>query len=947
MNKNKSNLISAGLVVLFLTLLSLNSYSQMIKVFVLAGQSNAQGHGDVMPADLTGTLSHFINIDGGQEFSHLLDSNAEWAVRDDVWVRYDHEDQGLLTGELTVGYGASSNQIGPELGLGHLLGQYSDDKVLIIKTCWGGKSLAVDFRPPSSSGATGPFYTQMITDINTAINNIATEFPDYNNETIEMAGFFWFQGWNDGENPSYLSEYENNLINLISDVRQDLNTPDLPFLVGLTGHGGWVTELNGGYIADLQTMLVPAQINAANHTGHANVCYAETRDFWPIANRSPEPFALHHWSNNAESYLRIGNQFGIKMIELLESNCTNADIPGVYEASAYGFNLFTKEHISDNSFGAGFSFYSAVWPFMQEYPGAMNYQTGQGTWLPPRNDVNLPPDFYNTIEGGLGWWGDTRFGMDVPKFIMGGVTNSFDAFANGPGTGSTETTTEGERDWSTPSGKYGVAQLSPYLLWPPDGLNMDEDMNGEFLGYGYHPLPLTDPMQTTAGVDFATGNQCWTLFLNSTNFKGPVAFFMPTFWTSVVLHDPATYEGLFLDTRPSDPNMQFGQEFSAAPALIGVNVNNDAYAKVMPPVYPKTTSNTSEIMRDVSVYSFDAKWNEVDNWFNGGAVPSTEMNTAGIISSNFDLDNQNPDPVDGGIWTGVGPEIDAIIDQSSYGIIKESSNQKAVYYEWDTNIVNELSDGFILPEYYEFNATNEWAHIPMADIPTSTGLTHHDPLTNPVIINKPYLTPLEVDCHFHGQDSPWTSPGPADGPYTAALEDGSVVTYYWYRFIDQPAVIHAGLPDDMRQDLQTRVELIHTHWLHTDNYLPSPTGGTLASLDNGLLVTPPAGLEIGYVPIVSRQEYVGNAIATIADLQVEDQYIQLNPNPTSGEFTIIGDFNNYSIQIISQNGSVHQDLTGASSPIQIDLSTLPAGLYFVRVLNLSNNQLSFEKILKF
>ena len=39
-----------------------------------------------------------------------------------------------------------------------------------------------------------------------------------------------------------------------------------------------------------------------------------------------------------------------------------------------------------------------------------------------------------------------------------------------------------------------------------------------------------------------------------------------------------------------------------------------------------------------------------------------------------------------------------------------------------------------------------------------------------------------------------------------------------------------------------------------DDYMPNLTGGKMVGLDAGQIVTPPAGMEIGYVPIVSRQE---------------------------------------------------------------------------------------------
>jgi hypothetical protein len=83
---------------------------------------------------------------------------------------------------------------------------------------------------------------------------------------------------------------------------------------------------------------------------------------------------------------------------------------------------------------------------------------------------------------------------------MGGVSYNFYAWANGPGAGRSDMLPNGQRDWSTPGGKYGVAQLSNKLLWAPDGLNMAQSLNGEMLGYGYIPLPLTEPIANTNGT---------------------------------------------------------------------------------------------------------------------------------------------------------------------------------------------------------------------------------------------------------------------------------------------------------------------------------------------------------------------------------------------------------------------------------------------------------------
>jgi hypothetical protein len=91
------------------------------------------------------------------------------------------------------------------------------------------------------------------------------------------------------------------------------------------------------------------------------------------------------------------------------------------------------------------------------------------------------------------------------------------------------------------------------------------------------------------------------------------------------------------------------------------------------------------------------------------------------------------------------------------------------------------------------------------------------------------------------------------GPFQAHPGDGSVVTYYWYRFADQPALLNADLTDQEREQLQQRAEKLHRHWTKDRQYLPSPKTGTLAALDPALIVTPPAGFGVGYVPIATRQ----------------------------------------------------------------------------------------------
>ncbi len=132
------------------------------------------------------------------------------------------------------------------------------------------------------------------------------------------------------------------------------------------------------------------------------------------------------------------------------------------------------------------------------------------------------------------------------------------------------------------------------------------------------------------------------------------------------------------------------------------------------------------------------------------------------------------------------------------------------------------------------------------EVPAETGLATVEFPRSRKAVREPYVTPDEAD-------SCWKKPGPAAGPFEANLGDGSVVTYSWYRFADQPALLNADLTVAERESLQKRVELLHKHWTKDREYLPPPTVGKLADLDPAVIVTPPEGLEIGYVPIVTRQ----------------------------------------------------------------------------------------------
>ena len=294
-----------------------------VKVFILAGQSNMQGQGVVDMDDPKnynggkGNLEYVMKHSPlAAMYKHLKDKDGKWVVRDDVWVSYKLDSGTLLTGGLTIGftgYGGKSH-IGPELQFGHVIGDYLDNQVLLIKTAWGGKSLYVDFRPPSSGGQVGPYYTKMIEDVREAMADLPKRFPAYDGGGYELAGLVWWHGWNDFcGGKAAVAEYEQNLVNLIKDVRAELKSPNLPVAIG---------ELTGPWGADCtdQAALAIRQAQAAAAARpefKGTVLFVETHDFVRPAKESPNPGHGHHEFGNAETYFLVGNALGKAMVGLL------------------------------------------------------------------------------------------------------------------------------------------------------------------------------------------------------------------------------------------------------------------------------------------------------------------------------------------------------------------------------------------------------------------------------------------------------------------------------------------------------------------------------------------------------------------------------------------------------------------------------------------------------
>ena len=238
-------------------------------------------------------------------------------VCDHVWISYltgIGEQNGEASGKLTAGWGSRQNpaqdggKIGPEFTFGLTMDRSLDEPVLIIKTAWGGKSLYYDFRPPGAGvyprtpqdieknrnpeSGSGHYYRLMTDHVKAVLSDIRRICPTYDEKRgYEIAGFVWFQGFNDMVNrdvypplpkdstANRFARYSDWMATFIRDVRKDLNAPRMPFVIGVMGVGG--ASANTDNLQFREAMAAPAALPEFRGTVRA----VPTAPFWdePLA----------------------------------------------------------------------------------------------------------------------------------------------------------------------------------------------------------------------------------------------------------------------------------------------------------------------------------------------------------------------------------------------------------------------------------------------------------------------------------------------------------------------------------------------------------------------------------------------------------------------------------------------------------------------------------------
>lgn len=311
-----------AIALLTLTLPTVPLLAKPVKVFILAGQSNMEGHARIETSDYIGDDPATAPL-----LKMMRGAGGKPAVCEGAWISYlTGADEGNfeLTGKLTAGFGSlwgqdrnkPGNKIGPEFTFGLTMDAALMEPVLIVKTAWGGKSLHTDFRPPSAGPYelndyqrklyygpkahgvpddmekwlsqkkqdTGHYYRLMVEHVKRVLADPKRVVPGYDSaQGYELSGFVWLQGWNDMVDghvysahgkPGRFDVYSELLAHFIRDVRRDLGAPQMPFVIGVMGVGG--ATPGAETLEFRKAMAAPAALPEFK----GNVIAVETAPFW-------------------------------------------------------------------------------------------------------------------------------------------------------------------------------------------------------------------------------------------------------------------------------------------------------------------------------------------------------------------------------------------------------------------------------------------------------------------------------------------------------------------------------------------------------------------------------------------------------------------------------------------------------------------------------------------
>lgn len=179
---------------------------------------------------------------------------------------------------------------------------------------------------PFSMDDAGLNYRMMNEAVHKVLDNLQEHHPAYDPVAgYEIAGFVWFQGFNDQFNDHFRANYKDNMVAFIKDVRREYNVPKLPFVIGVLGTGQTKEKVDKNAVSVAQREAAAAAefkgnvVAVESYTEYAldslevfNAGWQKNYYEWNLVG-SDRPY---HYLGSGKFFVRLGDAFASAMAGL-------------------------------------------------------------------------------------------------------------------------------------------------------------------------------------------------------------------------------------------------------------------------------------------------------------------------------------------------------------------------------------------------------------------------------------------------------------------------------------------------------------------------------------------------------------------------------------------------------------------------------------------------------
>ena len=309
----------------------------VVHVVLLAGDDNVEGYARLSH------LSEFMdNADSKtlERFQHLrsVENHSNWTARDDVVVFYERErHEPWHVGPLNIhDYGAQPGFFGPEVEVGHTLGEAFDEPVVIVKAGFSKRSLAEEWISPSRhENILGYAWVHTLKNLKYALQNVGEVLgPEYRKHRTQLVGIIWWHGYSDVVSFPWLSSYYENLKILVRDLRMELGRPHLPIVVAAAGAGGRDADL---YRFEKPLRTAQERMCSDAEFADQTVCVQT----YPFVHPQEKHIDRHfRYYGHGDSMIEIGGMLGDALTDMYYKQYEHKELQEEIEAD---YNAYVEE----------------------------------------------------------------------------------------------------------------------------------------------------------------------------------------------------------------------------------------------------------------------------------------------------------------------------------------------------------------------------------------------------------------------------------------------------------------------------------------------------------------------------------------------------------------------------------------------------------------------------